>query len=56
MFKISTCMCWQIENKKMSRIIVRHYSKVVQVKTQECTSCRKNEYFSVKLNQSNDKV
>ena len=27
--------------------------KVVQVKTQECTNCRKDDYFSMKLDRSN---
>ena len=27
MFKVSVCLCWQTENRNMSRIGVRHCSK-----------------------------
>ena len=45
--------------KKKKKIVQNRYQtllKVVQVKTQECTNCRKKFNFSIKLDRSNDEA
>ena len=53
MFRISTCMCWQTENKNMSRIGIRHCLKLYRSKLKNVQTVGKNNYFSMKLDRSN---
>ena len=52
MFRISTCLCRQIENKNMFRIGVRHCSKLYRSKLKNVQIVGKMIIFLVKLDRS----
>ena len=53
MYRVSNCICWENENKNISRITVRHCSKCFKASLKNIQVAEK-ESFSVKLNLSKD--
>ena len=45
MFRVLICLCWQTENKNMSRISVRHCSKCLKSSLKNIQATRKRVIF-----------
>ena len=46
MFRVSICICWQIENKNTSRIGIRHCSKCFKSSLKNIQAAGKEVFFS----------
>ena len=58
MFRDSICICWQIDNKNISRIGVRHCSKWFKsrLKNIQAVEKKKKNQNSLKLDQSKNEA